>query len=262
MPGPVTGTVPDRTCSALSCSAAAAWAAASCWFDVCRVWSCNFSVPIWSRKLASEVVRFDRMRARSPSLSACSRRLKRSVLPSCATSMKPSAPASTTMSTDVALTRTRKRDTRAGTAATALSPEHPAPDGGQVLEDADAEHHHDRRRQIDAELVANPYQSHGQQGVGDKGDDEDAVVECALQVGAHAAERGIDGCHHGHGDIAAGFGRDTGPQHQRHDGPDQQTEHGRHVDSAPHRLGIVDRYLAGGERGNGGVVGVAGAEAE
>src|SRR2546429_2023927 len=120
-------------------------------------------VAISSRSESVSVLRDDRMRARSPSLSASSRCVKRGWPRSWLTSRNPPAAA-----TSATATRPAKRGN--------LPPEDPAPDGGEVLEDANAEDDDDRGDEVDVEAVADPHQPGRDQRVGDKGEDEDAVV--------------------------------------------------------------------------------------
>src|SRR4051812_42660007 len=220
-PGPWAATVPASTDSASSWSWAALVAASSWRLDVWSVSSCSFKVAISSCRASVSELRDARMRARSPSLSASRRWVKRCWPRNWLTRRKPTTAATNATARRPATAPLRpRRDTSA--------PEHPAADGGQVLEDAHAEHHHDRGREVDAQLVAHPHEQGGDEGVGHEGDHEDAVVERALEVGPGAAEGRVEGGDDRHGQVprqVLGHARLEEHGEQR---TDQQAEDGQH----------------------------------
>jgi hypothetical protein len=73
-----------------------------------------------------------------------------------------------------------------------------APDGGDVGEDADAQHddHAGGQLRADAELVAEVDDQRGDEHVGEERDREDLVVEDPVEERAQRAEDGVQRRHH------------------------------------------------------------------
>src|SRR5690349_12680753 len=124
-----------------------------------------------------------------------SRRLARLSLPefcrTCNTIAKPSSAVSTAM-TAVKSRRRCAALLRSGT-------ENPSSDRRRVAEDADAEHDHDRGRELaaDAELVAEVDDQRGDEHVRHERDDEDLGVEHVVEPRSHPTEHCVQCGHDG-----------------------------------------------------------------
>jgi hypothetical protein len=125
----------------------------------------------------------------------------------------------------------RSRATSPGGAASGAvisAAEQAAPQRREVLEDADAEHDGDGGRQVDRELVAEPDEAGGDDGVAHERQHEDPVVERVLDVRPHAPERRVDGGDDAHGDVARHVRRHRRAQDEGDERAGDQAEEGEH----------------------------------
>src|SRR6478735_1790809 len=103
-------------------------------------------------------------------------------------------------------------------------------DRRHVGEDADPEHDDDAGGELaaDAELVAEVDDRRGDDDVAEEGDDEDLVVEDPVEVGAQAAEDGVERGDDGDRQVGLETERDVGLEHDAEHDPGQEPEGGDH----------------------------------
>ena len=85
-----------------------------------------------------------------------------------------------------------------------------------------------RQLGADAELVAEVDDRRGDDDVADEGDDEDLVVEDAVEVGAQATEDGVEGGHHRDRQVVLEAERHVGGEDQPGDDAEQQAQRSDH----------------------------------
>src|SRR4051794_31262330 len=130
----------------------------------------------------------------------------------------------------ISAVRSRSRPDEAGDRSMASGMEQVPPDGGDVGEDADTEHHDDTGRQLaaNAELVAEVDDGSGDHHVAQEGHHEDAVVEDPVEVGAQPAEHGVEGGDDRDGQVGLQPEGHVGLEHDTEDDADHQPERGDH----------------------------------
>src|SRR6478735_6875419 len=126
--------------------------------------------------------------------------------------------------------------------------EHVPPDLRHVGEDADAEDDDHAGRQLasDAELVAEVDDRRRDHDVADERDDEDLVVEDALEIGAERPEDGVEGRHDRDREVGVEAGRHVRGEDQPEDDADEESDGGDHDVLSP--CVAVSRFLVRASR--------------
>src|SRR4051812_9481229 len=109
------------------------------------------------------------------------------------------------------------------------------PDLSDVGEDPDPEHDDHSRGKLaaDTQLVAEVDDRRRDHDVGEERDDEDLVVEDALEIGTQRAEHGVQGCHDGDRQVRGESGRHVGREDQPPADAQEKSQCRDHVPLSP-----------------------------